>query len=80
MSYTVLVLHSFYQVSVHGVQAIVCRVWVFWGDGSDGPGRARPVFLFIGPGRYFNDLNGPGRIGLKCYQAGPAIFGPCRAL
>ena len=24
--------------------------------------------------------NGPGRIGLKFYWAGPAIFGPCRAL
>ena len=29
-----LVLQSFYQVGVHGVQAVVCRVCVFWG-GSD---------------------------------------------
>ena len=30
--YTMLVLQSFYQVGVHGVQAVVCRVCVFWGD------------------------------------------------
>ena len=24
---------------LHGVQAVVCRVCVFWGDGIDGPGR-----------------------------------------
>ena len=30
--YTVLVLQSFYQVGVHSVQAVVCRVCVFWGD------------------------------------------------
>ena len=27
-----LVLQSFHQVGVHGVQAVVCRVFVFWGD------------------------------------------------
>ena len=32
MSYTVLVLQSFYQVGVHGVQSVVCRVCVFRGD------------------------------------------------
>ena len=30
--YIVLVLQSFYQIGVHGVLAVVCRVCVFWGD------------------------------------------------
>jgi len=71
---------QFFQVRVDGVQAVVCCVCVFWGDGIDGPGRAFYSPGRAGPGRYFNGLNGPGRIGPKFYRAGPAIFGPCRAL
>ena len=57
---------QFFQVGVHGVQSVVCA----FSEVMASTGRAGPGFLFTGPGRYFNNHNGPGRIGPKFYRAG----------
>jgi len=72
----VLVLQSFYQVSVHSTVcrqlSVVCAFSeVMASTGRAGPGRTGLSIHRAGPGRYFNGLNGLGRIGPRFYRAGP---------